>query len=393
MNGAMKNRDSRGTVSKSVAGALAFALALSGTVSTQQSAAAAGPPQPSVSSSGGSGVGHINSATGKMTLGSSSVGSRSFTPHRVFANTDAASIYWAAGTSSEVADYGTLYNVGGSNIVTEYTFSYATAMTNACPVTLCNLFYEGYWGNCSALGWGLSATGGFCWSGLPGTIVPPHNTWTFTVWSTNTPLWRQNNGDFIHGMIFFDTLTGPNLCYAGSAANGAVPDGNNQDLYYDAYSPDVTTSTACQASWFGTYINNYGSWYLTIDQVDAAAGPTATSTFYCGTGINLGRYTIATPFVIGGTFQSTVVLSPPNTSAMIGAWVAPGTGTLYGYELLVDVTSLEVMGMPTASGPVARFSWTVPPYVNFAGYHLYTQAVGLGGRNTLYCAYDCVTGY
>jgi hypothetical protein len=341
------------------------------------------------------GSGTVNALTGEISF-DSVVDSKSYTPHSVFANTDSSGYYTQWGTTSEAVDYGTLYTVGGSNIVTLYQFAYATSTNNPGPVTLCNLIYEGYWGNCAALGLAASPSGGFCFSGLPGTIVAPYNGWTFTVWTTATAMWRQNNGDFMHGMIFFDSVTGPSLRYAGSAINGAIPDGNNQDMFFDGYAPDVTNSTACGGYWFGTYIYNFGSWHLVIEQVDKTASVNASCAFYCGSSINLAGYTVSGDFVLGGTFVGTVTVVAPNIGAVVAGYLGQLTFPIWGQEGLVHVGTPEVMGLPSAitGGPgAAVITWYVVANTAYAGFHVYTQAAGFGGFIQLYCAYDCTVGY
>jgi hypothetical protein len=339
------------------------------------------------------GQGMINADTGEITIGKTAVDQKSYTPHRVFANTDSSGYYTQYGSTDEAVDYGTLYTVGGSNIVTLYQFAYATSTANPGPITLCNLIYEGYWGNCSALGLGVSAMGGYCWSGLPGCINPPYNGWTFTVWTTSTAMWRQDNGDFLHGMLFFDSMTGPSLRYAGNAINGAIPDANNQDMYFDGYAPDVTNSTACSGYWFGTYIYNFGSWHLVIEQVDQAASTNAACAFYCGSSINLTGYVVTTGFVIGGTFQGTVPVGAPNVGAVVAGYLGQLTFPIWGMEGLVDVTKKEVMGLPSGFGASVVITWYVVANTAYAGMHVFTQAAGFGGAILLYCAYDCTVGY
>ena len=370
-------------------GAFAFCLVVSGTIGAQKSS--------TTSPVHMAGVGTINGNTGEMTVGRSAIDQKSYTPHRVFANTDAAPYFSIWGTSSEPADYATLYAATGSNLVTTYQFSYATALGNPGPVTLCNLIYEGYWGNCAALGAGAVPTGGFCFSGLPGTIVPPYNGWTFTVWTTGQALWQQDNGDFIHGMIMFDTRTGPVMCYAGAAGNGAQPDANNQTTFLDIYTPDVTGSTACSSVWFGTYASNFGSWYLVLDQVDQSASVNASCAFYCGSSVNLSGYTVSTGYVLGGTFTGTVAVVSPNVGAIVAGYLGAMTFPVWGQQGLVNISTPEVMGLPSVitGGPgPAVITWSVVANTAFAGFHVFTQAAGFGGGSIqLYCAYDCTVGY
>ena len=66
-----------------------------------------------------------------------------------------------------------------------------------------------------------------------------------------------------------------------------------------------------------------------------------------------------------------------------------------GQLLLVDIRTPEVMGMPASFGtsPVT-ITWSVPLFSSYAGFHVFTQAAGIGGGQiNLTCAYDCEVGF
>ncbi len=339
------------------------------------------------------GRGSICADTGVMRLGDSPVAHKVTSTHNVFSNTDVSGYYTVWGTTSEAVDYAEVFRSTESKAVMLYEFAYATSTNNSGPIALCNLIYEGYWGGCSAVGLGIQASGGFCWSGLPGCINPPYNGWTFTVWTTTTPLWYQDNDVFLHGMIFFDTMTGPSLRYAGTALNAAKPDHNNQiGMYADSYAPDVSNSTACGG--FGCPCFNMLSWHLYVDQVDAAASTQAECNWYCGSGTNSDFFTT---YVVrereGIAWQCSMVVSAPHVGAVVAGYLGQLIFPIWGQEGLVDITKPEVMGMPSGFGSTVQITWPVPPNLRYVGYHVFLQSAAFGGGIELSCAYDCTVGY
>ena len=347
-------------------------------------------PRPALSA----GHGTINAATGEIQLGQTRRAPKTTSLHTVFSNTDSCGYYTTMGTTGEAVDYGEVYAVTGSSAVYSYEFSYATSTSNPGPIALCNLIYEGYWGSCAADGFGAGATGGFCWSGLPGCINPPYNGWTFTVWSTAAPLWYQSNDVFLHGMLFFDTVTGPSLRYAGSALNAALPDANNQiGAIFDWYRPSVSGSTQCGSIWSSITVN-YLSWHLVIDQLDAAASTQADCTWYCGSGTNsdfFTTYVVRNPE--GIAWQCSMAVSAPHVGALVAGYLGQLVFPIWGQEGLVDITKPEVMGMPSGFGSTVQITWPVPPNLRYVGYHVFLQSAAFGGGIELSCAYDCTVGY
>jgi hypothetical protein len=123
--------------------------------------------------------------------------------------------------------------------------------------------------------------------------------------------------------------------------------------------------------------------------------PAAACSWYCGTGINMDTYTVAAPYMIGGTFQGTVGFTAPNIGAVIAGYLGRLTFPIWGQEGLVDVGGREVLGVPMGIGasPVT-ITWPVPDEPAYAGMHVSTQAAGFGGGVIhLTCAYDCTIGF
>ena len=349
---------------------------------------------PELRPGGGQGYGTINAMTGEMTLGRTPFEQKTVNTHNVFSNTDSTGYWTVWGTTSEAVDFGEVTRVTGSRAVTQYEFSYGTSTNNSGPITLCNLIYEGYGGGCSALGLGAQATGGFCWSNLPGGSATTWS-WTFTVWSTGDPLWYQDNDEFLHGMIFFDSVTGPSLNYAGSAVNCVVPDANGQNIYFDGYAPDVTHSTHCGTYFFcPVCLPNVGSWHLSIDQVDAAASTPAECNWYCGSGTNVDFLTTTVLRQREGiAWQCSMAVSSPHVGALVAGYLGQLVFPIWGQEGLVDITKPEVMGLPTGYGSTVQITWPVPPNMQYVGYHVFLQSAAFGGGIELSCAYDCTVGY
>jgi hypothetical protein len=123
--------------------------------------------------------------------------------------------------------------------------------------------------------------------------------------------------------------------------------------------------------------------------------PTAYCTWYCGAGTNLDLYTVATGLVLGGDFEGTVAITPPNVGAVVAGYLGRLTFPLWLQEGLVDLAMPEVMGFPSGFGssPI-RVGWPVPNDSAYVGHHVYTQAAGVGGGVIrLTCAFDCAAGY
>lgn len=132
-----------------------------------------------------------------------------------------------------------------------------------------------------------------------------------------------------------------------------------------------------------------------VYEFERLSGPDATCQWYCGNGYNVDTYQVVNPFVIGGTFVGSVGIWGPNYGAVLAAFLGQATFPLWGREALVDVTTPEVMGLPSTIGvsPVT-VSWMVPNEYAYAGYQVFTQAAGFGGGMIrLTCAYDCTVGY
>jgi hypothetical protein len=141
----------------------------------------------------------------------------------------------------------------------------------------------------------------------------------------------------------------------------------------------------------GTGILETDGWIL---KIHSGLTPTASCTPYCGSGVNLDTYTIAAPFVIGGTFQGTVGFPAPNVGAVIAGYLGCAVFPIWGQEALLDIGTPEVMGLPSGIGisPVS-ITWGVPNDPAYAGYDVYTQAAGFGGGAiNLTCAFACGVG-
>jgi hypothetical protein len=116
---------------------------------------------------------------------------------------------------------------------------------------------------------------------------------------------------------------------------------------------------------------------------------------YCGSDINMNTYTVTSPVVLGGTFAGSVGFTAPNIGAVAAGYIGRLTFPIWGMEGLVDVGTREIMGLPANFGtsPVV-LTWAVPSNPAYVGFHVYTQAAGIGGGViNLTCAYDCTAGY
>jgi hypothetical protein len=121
----------------------------------------------------------------------------------------------------------------------------------------------------------------------------------------------------------------------------------------------------------------------------------AAASWYCGSGVNMDTYTVVSPLILGGTFQGSVGISAPNTGAVIGGYLGASTFPIWGGEGLVNVLTREVLGLAPGFGPSPIvLTKTIPNDPTYAGLHVWTQAVAIGGGQlNLTCAFDCTVGY
>jgi len=239
---------------------IALALAALGTTSTAQNAgtpiSVPGPPHRAT----------IEMATGEITRGD---GQKSCPMILRFENTDWSGDYMIPGSGVEVLDWGIM---PGHPSITDWVSEYCTAygttvldtMWGGSGVSMCNSFYDDVMGWCNESGMGLQPTALYCFSALPGSPdgVTPW-AWTISVSLTGGYEFTQDEGPFGYSMSFFDSETGPLLCYAGDANYGYGMDSNGQEDAYDYYDPTVASGT-CGTYWFGGYPMNVSSWWLEV---------------------------------------------------------------------------------------------------------------------------------
>lgn len=312
-----------------------------------------------------------------------------------WANTDYSGYYstWFS-PGAEWLDWGVL-TTAGSDIVGSYQFGYATTVLDTTVggpgASLCNSFYSGATGYCAESGLGIVPDYQICWSGLPGTTSSGVAAgWIITVTLSGGFEFELGNGAFGHGLNLVDTITGPLLMYAGTLSGAA--DGNGQVDVFDAYVPDVASGT-CGSYWFGGVPFNFSSWWLYLAQADPAASDAASCTFYCGSGVNAGGFSVLTNAVLGGTFTSSVVHT--RAGALLYAYASAITFPFSGQEILINFTDPggELLGGPATFGSPAVFALGVPINLAFCGFTIYIQAVSFGGGIDLHCAYACVIGF
>lgn len=164
------------------------------------------------------------------------------------------------------------------------------------------------------------------------------------------------------------------------------PDGdpvNGGQLVYTAFDFAELASASQQPA-----VENIARWLAEVPDP-------ATSTWFCGSSVNGDTYAVASPFVLGGTFQGSVGISAPNIGAVVAGYLGRLTFPIWGQEGLVDVSTPEVLGLSPGFGtsPVV-FTKVLPHDPTYAGFHVFTQAAGFGGGViSLTCAYDCTVGY
>lgn len=336
----------------------------------------------------------INMATGELTRDTQD---KAATLVTIWTNTDTSGYYstWSP-NPAEWLDWGVISTTSGSDIVGQYSFGYATTSLDTSVfgpgASLCTNFYAGTLGFCAESGAGVIpvANGAICWSGLPGTTTTTVAAgWLVTVTLTGGFEFQLGAGPFGYGMTMLEGTTGPLLCYAGNGAGGA--DGNGQIDVFDVYVPDVASGT-CGSYFFGGVPFNFSSWYLWIATADGTA-TIASCTFYCGSNINAGGFTVNTNAVLGGNFTATVVHA--RALAILYAYASSLTFPYKGMEILINFLDPggELLGGPAVFGSPANFSLAVPINLAFCGFAFYVQAVSVGGGITLHCAYACVIGF
>jgi len=104
--------------------------------------------------------------------------------------------------------------------------------------------------------------------------------------------------------------------------------------------------------------------------------------------------------VLGATYIATVDLAgtTSHTLAILAGFASSLTHTLAGGQtVLANVADPngELLGWPTATGPIATFPFSVPPDPALAGLTVFTQALHLGGVQpfALSNAQDLVPGF
>jgi len=127
------------------------------------------------------------------------------------------------------------------------------------------------------------------------------------------------------------------------------------------------------------------------------ASPAASSTWYCGTGVNVATdgFVVTAPPILGGTMGASVTgCASGSTGAILVAYATPFTSSHRWGEILVNFADPngELFGMPIVMGNPAHFSLPVPSDLIYSGIAIYTQAASFGGGVCLHCAYECTLG-
>ena len=115
-------------------------------------------------------------------------------------------------------------------------------------------------------------------------------------------------------------------------------------------------------------------------------------------GTNPASYFATTLPVLGTDFLAEVDLAGTtgHDLAVLAAYTSPLTFVLAGGQTgLVDVTGAELLGFPSATGPTAAISISIPDDVAYLGFELFTQAAHVGGIApfALSNAQDLAIGY
>jgi len=341
------------------------------------------------------GVASIDLATGKITRKS---GDDKYCGLSIkWANSDWSGFFTIPGAGSEWMDWGTMpASTSSSDIVGSYCFAYATSVLDTLMsgpgASLCTTFYD------DALGWcgdaGALPSAQFCFAGLPASMDGSTWSWILCADLIGGFEFVQDAGPFAYSVEFFDSSTGPLLCYAGGPGGGY--DANGQEDAFDLYTPDVQTGT-CGTFWFGGYPYNFSSWYLELYVGDG--DPAASCMWYCGTGTNVpcDGFVVTSPATLGGTLTASVAhLCNNNVGAFLVGYLAPFSLMTKWGELLVDASSPcgELFGWLTATGNPSTFAIPMGTRLDWCGIMIYLQAAGFGGDGiTLHCAWECLIGF
>ena len=128
---------------------------------------------------------------------------------------------------------------------------------------------------------------------------------------------------------------------------------------------------------------NTWAWYWHVDDVGFYPLASATSR---NAGTNPAAYSIISMPVMGCDYVAEVDCGTTgHTAAMLAGYNGAGSLTLpYGQVILVDLASNgEFLGFPTATGPTATFTLSVPADPIYAGLPMITQAALIGGPQFL----------
>ena len=125
--------------------------------------------------------------------------------------------------------------------------------------------------------------------------------------------------------------------------------------------------------------------YFSDDDSGAAyfhKGSPVAHALFRNAGANPESYTATTLPVLGTDYEASIDLAGTtgHSLAVLAGYVAPMSFSLgAGQTALVDPSGPELLGFPSAGGPVASFVVDIPSDISYLGFELFTQAAHVGG--------------
>jgi len=312
-------------------------------------------------------------------------------------------------TPEEVLDWGVLTKDTGTEIVSRFSFGYATTALDDSiggPGASAVLrFYDGATGGCSDAG--RRPVAEFASSNLLGSIDGLPQGVVVTVLLSGDDVFCLRDGAFGFGFLSFDQTSGglydatvPLLCFAGDPAGNPVvdPDAEGQVSLVDAYDPDVETGFCASEFDYGFGVDD-ASFLLHLEAPDVSGADVASATFRNGSGVNPTTYAVHVPPVLGALFSASDARTNGGTGVLqFGYEDALGGLPLGSGELLIDPSSPNVLaGLegPYAFDSTGNAAWrlAVPCDLDLCGYAFSTQTLEFGWGLQLKNAQDLVVGF
>lgn len=309
----------------------------------------------------------------------------------------------------ELLDWGVLTTDTGTDIVSRFTFGYATTTLDdslggpGANITI--RFYQGATGGCADAG--RVPVAEFALTGMPGSEDGLPKGFVSTILLTGDEAFCLASGAFGFGFTSSDTTTGgffdatvPLLCEAGDPFGNPMmdPDTNGQVSRFNTYEPSVELGVCTFDGDYGGGVDD-ASHLLILESPDLTGAPVAQATFRNGLGTNPAGYSVALPPVLGSFFSASVASGSGGSGVFLFGFEGSDAGlpTPFGELLLNASTPNALAGLEGpylfSSGGVASFRLPVPCDLDLCGYEFTTQPLEFGAGLQFHNAQDLTVGF